>query len=65
MRDFTPEAYAAAIPACCERQTIEEHACMLLCWGLVNAVRAGRDMDCSGCDLATRPVFRRSPKNGN
>jgi hypothetical protein len=57
MADFTKDAYEARIPACCERQTMEDHMSMMLCWGLAAAVRQGRKMDCSGCDLATRPIF--------
>ena len=50
--------YEARIPACCEYQTLRGHMDgLLLCWGLVAAVEAGRKMDCSRCDLATRPVF--------
>lgn len=49
--------YEAHIPACCEYQTLEGHMHMMLCWGLAAAVEAGRKMDCSGCDLATRPIL--------
>jgi hypothetical protein len=61
MIELTEEAYAAAIPACCERQTLEAHKSMLLCWGLVAATEAGRQMNCADCDLATRTVFFRRP----
>jgi hypothetical protein len=50
MKDFTEEQYVAAIPAHCSHQGMEEHASMMLCWGLAGAVREGRAMDCSGCD---------------
>lgn len=57
MGDFTEAEYQAAIPACCEYQTLQEHMdSLMLCWGLAAAIRAGRPMDCSGCDLATRAV---------
>ena len=51
MSELTEEAYAAGIPRCCSRQTLEGHKAMLLCWGLVAALEAGHKMDCSGCDL--------------
>jgi hypothetical protein len=58
MSDFNEEQYQAAIPACCAYQTVEEHCNeLMLCWGLAAAVRAGKSMDCRGCDIATRPVF--------
>lgn len=66
MTQSSKEAYAAAIPACCEYQGIEAHLTGLgLCWGLIRAVEAGKPMDCRGCQLSTRPVFARSPHNGN
>ena len=61
MAELTPESYAAAIPACCCYQTFREHWRMLLCWGLVRATEEGRAMDCSRCNLATRPVTFRRP----
>jgi len=49
--DFTEAEYAAAIPRCCSRQTLQGHIEMMLCWGLAAAIRAGHKMDCTGCDL--------------
>lgn len=47
--------YQAAIPPCCEFQTVDEHVRMLgLCWGLTAAIDAGRKMNCRGCECATR-----------
>lgn len=54
MADFTKAQYAAAIPVCCDYQTLEGHVGMMLCWGLAAALRAGHAMDCTGCDLNTR-----------
>ena len=51
MADFTEEQYKAAIPRCCSYQRFEEHMAMMLCWGLAAAIRAGKKMDCSGCDM--------------
>ncbi len=54
---ITAEQYEAAIPECCEYHTLEEHEnVLLLCWSLRAAVEAGRKMDCTGCELATRQV---------
>jgi hypothetical protein len=54
--DATEAEYAAAIPKCCSRQTLEQHVDMMLCWGLVAAIRNGRTMDCSCCPLSTEQV---------
>lgn len=54
MIECTKARYAAAIPACCAYQGLQEHVDGLgLCWGLVRAVERGEKMDCSGCDLNT------------
>jgi hypothetical protein len=48
--------YAAAIPTCCGYQTLREHVdALLLCWGLVAALRVGKPMDCTGCYLRRVP----------
>jgi hypothetical protein len=58
MIECTKERYEAAIPACCEYQGLKAHmGGLMLCWGLVAAVEAGRAMDCRGCELRTRPIF--------
>ena len=31
--------------------SIQEHNDMLMCWGLLNAVRHGREMICTGCEF--------------
>jgi hypothetical protein len=49
--DFTEAEYEAAIPECCSATTLEDHKHMMLCWGLAAAIRAGKPMDCTGCDL--------------
>lgn len=60
VHNFDEADYQAAIPACCEFQTTQEHIDhLMLCWGLVVAIEQGRSMDCSGCDSAVRPVFFR------
>lgn len=52
-----PTDYQAAIPGCCEFQTVEEHAqVLMLCWGLLAAMNNNEKMDCSGCEYATRKV---------
>ena len=54
---ITAEQYASAIPECCEYRTLDEHINgLMLCWGLHESVAAGKKMDCSGCELATRQV---------
>lgn len=68
LRKLTQRAYAAAIPACCEYQTLEEHQShLMLCWGLVRAVEKGCAMDCTGCELAIRRVtfWRPLPQEGS
>lgn len=51
------EKYQAAIPKCCEFQTFEEHAEMLmLCWGLARQVRTGGDATpCGICEYNNTP----------
>lgn len=49
--EITDEQYAAAIPACCQMQTMQEHLEMLLCWGLSAALRRGEAMNCDGCEM--------------
>ena len=49
--DFTEEQYKSAIPTCCSMQTLQEHMDIMLCWGLAASIRAGKPMDCTGCDL--------------
>lgn len=51
MTDFTEAQYKAAIPGCCSKRTLQEHMAMMLCWGLASALRAGKAMDCNGCEL--------------
>jgi hypothetical protein len=49
---FNHEEYQKAIPKCCKYQTVEEHAnYMLLCWGLLSAIKHNEEMDCGTCDL--------------
>lgn len=49
--------YQAAIPPCCEFQTVDEHVRMLgLCWGLTAAIEGKREMNCGTCECATRKV---------
>lgn len=49
---ITEAQYAAAIPACCEYQTFEEHRDgLMLCWGLVSAIERGLPMNCDRCEL--------------
>jgi hypothetical protein len=58
MAEVTEKTYAAAIPACCFYQRLQEHIDGLgLCWGLTLAIEEGRTMDCSRCDLAVRPAI--------
>lgn len=57
MAEVTEESYAAAIPACCHYQGLQEHIDgLMLCWGLCVAIEEDRPMNCSGCELATRIV---------
>jgi hypothetical protein len=66
MAELTEGAYAAGIPRCCSRQTVEEHKAMLLCWGLVAALEAGKKMDCSGCDLRNPSIpSEHEPQTGD
>jgi hypothetical protein len=60
-RSITEADYTAGIPKCCSRQTYQEHANMLLCWGLVCALEQGKKMDCSGCDLRNPDVPAETP----
>ena len=48
---ITEEQYAAAIPKCCQMQTMPEHMDMMLCWGLAAALRRGETMNCDGCEM--------------
>lgn len=53
--EVTEEVYAAHIPVCCDYQGMKAHVNgLMLCWGLMSALEAGREMDCRGCELATR-----------
>ena len=63
MADFNASQYAAAIPRCCSRQTLQGHLDMLLCWGLAAAIRDGHPMDCGGCELRNPaiPAVPQSP----
>lgn len=63
MIDPTEEQYAAGIPICCSMQTMEEHMHIALCWGLCAALRAGKPMDCTGCDLKKSEV--QPPREGD
>ena len=51
------EKYQAAIPKCCEFQTLEEHVeILMLCWGLAHQVRtAGPAMNCGICEYNNTP----------
>ena len=49
--------YAAAIPAWCEYQTIEQHKNILLCWSLVRYAERGEQRPYSSranCDLLNK-----------
>ena len=49
---ITPEIYAEAIPKCCSYQGYLGHFHGLgLCWGLDSAIRKGKQVNCSDCDL--------------
>lgn len=48
MTQITEEAYRSAIPAHCE-MTFEQHVDGWLCWGLAEAVRNDRPMNCGSC----------------
>lgn len=50
MVKVTAEQYQAAIPACCELETVDEHVeCLMLCWGLLSAIENKQKMECEGC----------------
>lgn len=66
MSDFDEAEYQAAIPACCQYQTVQEHVeDLMLCWGLCAAIRAGKPMDCTGCDLNVRPAHSAASSRGD
>jgi len=51
--------YEAAIPECCHYQTFKEHAeRLLLCWGILSAMKRNEKMVCLFCELATRSKVR-------
>lgn len=53
--EVTEEIYAAHIPACCHYQGMRAHVeQLMMCWGLMAALEAGKTMECRGCELATR-----------
>jgi len=49
------EIYEAAIPDCCQFRTYQEHHdWLMLCWGLLSAIKEQQPMDCGMCEFATR-----------
>lgn len=50
---ITIEQYMAAVPACCALITIEDHEEIMMCWGLLLAVRTNHYMNCDGCEYNT------------
>jgi ribosomal protein S27AE len=46
--------YEKSIPECCEKTTLQQHADMLWCWGLMVAIEEKRLMDCGKCEFATK-----------
>ena len=57
---ITREAYERAIPPWCGAKTIEEHAEMLFCWGLIEHVGRGeavKEASCKSC-----PVYNQTEK---
>lgn len=51
----SPEEYEQSIPTCCALRTFDEHAnYLMLCWGLVAAVKEDRLLNCGECEYATR-----------
>lgn len=52
----SPEEYEQSIPLCCSLRTFNEHAeALMLCWGLMDAIKADRNMNCGGCEYAVPP----------
>jgi hypothetical protein len=54
MANPTEAQYAAAIPDCCQLQTYEQHAEMMLCWSLAHRLREGKPVTpdmCGACPL--------------
>lgn len=58
---ITIEQYMAKVPDCCAMKTIEEHQEIMLCWGLLAAVKANLDMNCGGCEYNTAPPLPGTP----
>lgn len=52
--------YQAAIPKCCELQTFEEHAeIIMLCWGITYQIRNSTEStNCGICEFNTSPEGR-------
>lgn len=54
-QQITEADYQAAIPAGCYYQTVDEHVeCLMLCWGLMAALKEGRKMNCGSCEMNVR-----------
>jgi hypothetical protein len=55
---MTPEEiqkYEKAIPDCCRFRTFSEHCdYLMLCWGILSAIKANEPMKCVSCEFATR-----------
>ena len=46
------QEYQAAIPKCCEFQTVDEHLkFLMLCWGLTSSIQTGKPLICGRCEF--------------
>ena len=52
LKEVTEAEYQAAIPKCCFYQTSQEHVeSLMLCWGLLSAIKGGYPMNCGNCEM--------------